>query len=375
MTTNPPPAQSPLHLSHSVPPLSDPLRLTRRILGWFLLVALISTAVSFWMAFDQLEDVPGLAAMFYRVELRLELIRIGIAFSFYFGLWLILPSQRPNAFFLRAFKEDKASGPKRVRAQLALGDRFRLTGIRDPSRRIHPFFRAFMLIFFALRYSGPRYMNLEADEDWKERLEVSLSQARCAFVDVTEMTGYVQEEIQIVERALGLDRALFIGDASRSPEQWQQIITEVLPGANVSEIRVILWSDQEPEARREYYDAIRTFAAELPDRAPAGSEPLKTGAPTATLQPGRKSSLNRWIWFCFGLMAFLIWSFALTSRLPNPWMTILKSSAMLYGLLVLALAYQYGQTSGSRKRSLFSGLFIAGPLFFSFAVLIIHSLL
>ena len=44
---------------------------------------------------------------------------------------------------------------------------------------------------FLLRYCTPKFMNLEAGADWKKRLWRSLGDAKCGFIDVSELTASV----------------------------------------------------------------------------------------------------------------------------------------------------------------------------------------
>ena len=72
-------------------------------------------------------------------------------------------------------------------------------------------------------------MNLEAGDDWLARLWRSLGDARCCFVDLTGLTPYVAEEIQLALGTIGPDRVLFLGDRSMPEDHWRELV-----GANSS---------------------------------------------------------------------------------------------------------------------------------------------
>src|SRR5262249_39087474 len=145
-----------------------------------------------------------------------------------FAVRRILPRRLTNAFYLRSFRNDPATWPVRKAIQRALGRRFRLSGIRDPRRRWNPLFRMLLTVVFCFRYATPKYMNLEAGNDWKARLWRSLADARCAFLDLTDLTPFVEEEIVLAVRCLGVGRVLFIGDTSRSADEWRGMVARVL---------------------------------------------------------------------------------------------------------------------------------------------------
>jgi hypothetical protein len=144
------------------------------------------------------------------------------SFTLLLCLFRILPRRATNALYLRSFRNDAETGSLRIAAQAALGRAFRLSGIRDPRRRWPALIRHLLYILFLLRYAQPNFMNLEAGPDWKARLWRSLGEARCALIDVTELTPFVREEIELAIRCLGFHRVLFIGDDSRTADGWRQ---------------------------------------------------------------------------------------------------------------------------------------------------------
>ena len=56
-----------------------------------------------------------------------------------------------------------------------------------------------------------KYMNLEAETDWLARLWRSLGDARCAFVDLTDLTDNVVVEVELVTRRIRLGHTGRVG--------------------------------------------------------------------------------------------------------------------------------------------------------------------
>ncbi len=183
----------------------------------------------------------------------------------YVFLLTILPVRRVNAFYLRSFRNDRRSWAIRQVARDALGGQFRLSGIRDPSRRMNIVLRFLAYAVFLLRYATPKYMNLEAGPDWKARLWRSLGQARCAFVDLTEMTRFVEEEAALCYHCLGPRRVLFIGGPSLQPDGWRKRLAALLglDAGSCEALHVAVWQDGhavDPEFRR----TLASFVGQIP---------------------------------------------------------------------------------------------------------------
>jgi hypothetical protein len=100
---------------------------------------------------------------------------------------LLLPVRDPDVFYLRSFRRDRSTPRLRKVLQQALGREVRVTGIRDPRRRAYRVLRYLNYFPFILKYGTTRYLNLEAEDDWKARLWRSLCHARGAVVDVTDL--------------------------------------------------------------------------------------------------------------------------------------------------------------------------------------------
>jgi hypothetical protein len=245
-------------------PLGDPLRALRYFVSFFGILEIACLVILPGIVFEAKVNFPDALGSYF-----------GVVVSTYW-LWSILPGRAVNAFYLRSFRNDPATWPIRKAAQAALGRKFRLSGIRDPRRRWLPVIRYMHAAFFAIRCCTPKFMNLEAGADWKARLWRSLGDARCALIDVSHLTPFVLEEIELCCRCLGLKRILFIGDSSRSHDDSQQRIGEAcdwLDPTTYHAIRVAIW-DASSVGRKLFLAKVRAFAAELP----AGVAGLKAEA-------------------------------------------------------------------------------------------------
>src|SRR5262249_32626103 len=119
---------------------------------------------------------------------------------------------------------------------------------------------------FVFRYCTPKLMNLEAGDDWKSRLWASLGDARCALIDVSDLTPFVEEEIQLAYHTLGLSRILFIGEPSRDVSQWQEQLAGLLGGkVKREQIQVAIWDDQSRQRQEAFFQAVETFRRSLPE--------------------------------------------------------------------------------------------------------------
>lgn len=121
-------------------------------------------------------------------------------------------------------------------------------------------------LVFVFRYSTPKYMNLEAGNDWKERLWRSLGYARCVLIDVCHLTDFVKEEIELCYHCVGIERILFIGNTSRGEEEWEALIGKTFYRLMIdvkTSINIAIWDDTR-KGRRTFRDTLRAFVKRLP---------------------------------------------------------------------------------------------------------------
>jgi hypothetical protein len=259
----PPPATE---LPNPLPrPLEDPLR----PLGWYVLgsLALVVTLglVAVSSETPSTDDPPFLVTHGVWIASAL----------FLFAIWRLLPKRRTDVLYLRSFRHDENTAPLRADLVRAFGPGVRVSGIRDPRRRSSKWLRQLNQFVFALRYSTPKYLNLEAGDDWKARLWRSLTLARGAILDVTDLTSYVKDEVRMCFRTLGLDRILFVGNGSKTVDQWRAEIATILELPKDAPIRVVLWADDRG-SRAQFRADVSAYARQLPKRhpelSPVGSE-------------------------------------------------------------------------------------------------------
>jgi hypothetical protein len=178
----------------------------------------------------------------------------------------MMPDRKPDAFYLRSFRNDLTSYPIRVAIQTALGGKYRLTGIRDPRRRsISVWSHVVGPALWAYRNCTPKHMDLEAGDDWQLRLWNSLQNGRLAIVDLTDLTDFVHVEIRLALEALGVARVLFITNDSNSNDKLIKKIQAQAQVAGLDEARTVAWH---PDRVGQFCDDVKRFAASLPSGAP-----------------------------------------------------------------------------------------------------------
>jgi hypothetical protein len=243
MTEDPPPPKPPK-------PLSDPLMFVTIFVG---LMAIPNIAFALVMG--------NLANVYATV-----LIALGV-------LLMVAPRRKPNAIYLRAFKTDKSAARLRRYLSAALGPKFRLAGIRPPSERSKSYLRYIAPSVTAFKYVGSTYMELEAGDDWMQRLWGTYRTTRIVMIDIRETTAYVHEEIQMTVESLGLTRCLFLIDRQRkSLEDWRELMREILsPDMDVTSALMLDVSEQNWKSRQMAAD-LKAIVASLPP--PVGSTSL-----------------------------------------------------------------------------------------------------
>jgi hypothetical protein len=223
------------------------------------------------------EPGPILDHHTWNVLAGLSVFAVLAVFSFWFGTILMtafMPRRRTAAFYLRSFRDDPKSWPVRIDIQTALGSKMRLSGIRDPKRRRMYIWDFINPVFLAMRYCTPKYMDLEARDDWQPRLWYSMREARCAFIDLRDLTGFVGQEITLAASALGVQRIAFIGDESRDEREWKNQAAHYLPSETAIEKLTILPWDKAPEKRAFFGQSVCQFAQSLKGLPPVSQNEL-----------------------------------------------------------------------------------------------------
>jgi hypothetical protein len=301
------------------------------------------------------------------------LVALAASFTLLLCVFRILPRRATNALYLRSFRNDAQTGPLRGAAQAALGRAFRLSGIRDPRRRWPALIRHLLYILFLIRYAQPKFMNLEAGRDWKARLWRSLGEARCALIDVTELTPFVCEEIVLAIGCLGFHRVLFIGDGSRTADEWRQAVLTALGAPDVLPecLRVAIWADT-PQGRTSFKDQVRAFADRLP-AGPPGLNPAAFPETVSSTDPGGDAVTGEsWRPFLLAnligvvIMGVLVWAQIRTPDVSLAWFL----PGVVFDTLTFLLLLQYLAECGSlRERLRIGATFLVGAVFAGLPVL------
>jgi hypothetical protein len=335
-------------------PLDDPLRVFRKILPWlFALPFALEVVRVAWTQSNQREKDEGVLWVALAVGAVLQLPFIGLVFY-------LLPRRVVNAFYLRSFRNDRCSWHVRKAIQAALGPEFRLSGIRDPKRRMPVVLRFLAFAVFLFRYCTPKFMNLEAGQDWQARLWRSLGDARCAFIDLSDLTPFVEEEIRLCYHCLGAQRMLFVGDPPRSVVEWKELVAGVLGlgDADRDALHVVLWEDS-PAGRKAFHDAVGEFASRLP-KGTAGIKPEYAASLEPSPMPAEDVRAEGWrLQMVLGLILVVV-VVGLYSDIPhNSWLEVLWILPLVMSGYVLFLMIGYLVDCGSTRERVVVGAWYA----------------
>jgi type IV pilus assembly protein PilA len=224
-------------------PLADPLRLITIL----TVIIAIFTGIVTWPA-------SGLWAA------------LGITCGFLSFALLIAPSGKPNAIYLRAFRTDKSTAELRAELAAILGPDFRLSGIRPPREKTSMFMRFLVPGVVAMRYSGSKFMELEAGDDWMARLWKTYQATRLVLIDVRDMTPYVHQEIEMTLQTVGTSRCIFIVNQGKTDSEWRRLLGEIVgPESDPARLQLL---DVSPE--RVSSHQIDSDLKDILKRLPAG---------------------------------------------------------------------------------------------------------
>jgi hypothetical protein len=367
------------------PRLDDPLAMGRGFAWAYLILCLSMFLASLapfvpWPKVTALHWVkladfaPLLVSILIEILSNVKLADVG---QILIGIWLVrnLPGHRTNAFYLRSFRGDDRTARLRLAILRGLGPSFRLSGIRAPGRRIASFWKYAFFLFYCLNYTTTRYMNLEAGDDWFARLWRSLGDARCAFIDLTDLTEHVTREVELVYRTLGTDRVLFLGDQSRTSSEWRDLVAEQLKlePEEAAELQVMTWNPRDWRLKGVTAD-IAEFARIIPPgRAGLNYETYPLVAPTVGLGRGVGSALGDFILAVTGfLFVPLVIQGVATRAVRGPELTwfgigISIMPILLFGYLVYLTAW-YVHNSGQWIATFIKLSLWAGAIFLVFVV-------
>jgi hypothetical protein len=205
-----------------------------------------------------------------------------------FAIVRLFPKRTTNAIILRSFVTDDGSAAIQRSIRGAVGGEFRLSGIRQPRRRVSVVVRTAFIIVMLFRYARTRFMNLEAEADWRARLWRSLADVRVVFLDVREMTKNLEFEVRLAYGCVGLNRMCFIGDTRMGTDEWKAQIHSVIEEPDPRLFNIVLWS---PSNAPRFEKEISSFVLAAPAQ-PAGlvMASFESVAPDA---PSKRAVLTR----------------------------------------------------------------------------------
>jgi|GEM_PF-4108359 len=357
-------AQLPSPLPH---PLSDPLRTYRRLLTILLVLLLIRST------FLCLLPPKGGRTWFDTIYS----VNTILSFFILAAIWRLMPRKPTAAIYLRSFMNDPATYPIRIVAAAALGRTCRLSGIRDPRRRWPWLIQHLLGLIFFVKYLSPRFMNLEAGPDWKARLWRSLGQARCALIDVTYLTPFVHDEIDLALQCLGPERVLFIVDTTLSLAAWKEKIASrlVCPVAT-DDFRLAVWENTQ-QGRKSLANQIRDFAARLPMEEAglkAAAWPLTQSQQSIEGRSGGQwQELREFVLATLVGLALAMLGGWLADKTPSAMQLLWHVPSVSLYLLCVVFLLQYLIEAGSRRDLVLTSLLLGVGCLAAIPVVIQHT--
>jgi len=205
-------------------------------------------------------------------------------------------------------------------------------------------------------------MNLEAGPDWKARLWRSFGEARCALIDVTDLTPFVIDEVELALRCLGPDRVLFIVNDSLSEPAWQTRIKSQMFALPSEPLQFALWKDT-ADGRRSFLAQVRTFADTLPQEA-AGLKPgawllTQSHQPIEGRSGGQGEALREFAFanlVSLGVVALVAWFAAIT---PTAMQLLWYVPGLALSLMTVVFLLQFLIESASRRDRVLSLVLLA----------------
>lgn len=231
-------------------PLADPLRILT-----ILAVANALITVALGLATGHIWSGLGLSCLLFGLAL------------------LIAPPSKPNAIYLRAFRTDRSTARLRSDIAAILGPDFRLSGIRPPRERTSVFMRFFLSGFFALRYAGTKFMELEAGDDWMATLWKTYQTMRLVLIDVRDVTPYVQQEIRLTIETVGTERVVFVVSPEKTAKEWRQLLAKYIGSENDPARLQLLDADPARVNSGQLESDLKSIVKQLPAGVPGESEP------------------------------------------------------------------------------------------------------
>lgn len=168
-------------------------------------------------------------------------------------------------FFLRAFRSDLDSLRLRSALRAVLGPAHHLTGIRPP--REHGFLpvRLVFTLRDGFRSLGSPFFELEADEsNWMVRLLASYRDGRFVFIDLRDLTPFVEDEIRLSYLTFGLARCVFITDPKLQHEEACSIVSAIVGDSAMDPNYLMLLPYSDESTFEEIRNKVTAFLRVIP---------------------------------------------------------------------------------------------------------------
>jgi type IV pilus assembly protein PilA len=274
-------------LLYQIRPLADPLRI-------FAILLVVVAAV---------EAIVGLATGAVLSALGAACFSSGLAL-------LIAPWGKPNAIYLRAFRTDKSTAELRGEIAAILGPDFRLSGIRAPRERTWVFLRFLLPLYFAFRYAGSKFMELEAGDDWLARLWKTYQTTRLVLIDVRDLTPYVQQEVRLTLHTVGTSRSVFVVNQEKTESEWRQLLAQIIgPESDSAQLQLLDVSPPRVTSRQMESD-LKDIVSRLPADLPGEREPGRQfilGSESEELVKAKKSAPSLLLTVVAAVTSQLLW--------------------------------------------------------------------
>lgn len=353
-------------------PLGDPLRGLRTGLCWMNGVVMVYlSAVTGWLLFAGELLAAGVVA-----------VSAPIQFVWLWGVIRLLPDRPTDVLYLRSFRTDADTAAVRTSLERALGEVFRVSGIREPRRRWPAVVRFMSYLLFAFKYAHPKYMNLEAGREWKGRLWRSLGECRGVVIDAADLTPAVQAELRLCVKCVGWERILFVvrdtaspvewkrriveslvneGERSVSPEQWKQRIDALFgPSGQTTPITVASWSNDAKQLAR-FEEQVEAFGKRLPARAAGFAPDARSLAEQLPDEHFRESNQFLLVEVALGLIAGTVLTAGVYTlrELGFCWQGVAFLVSLCWAIVVRIQYYDFKRNCGSPRCRHIAGWVVA----------------
>jgi len=313
-------------------PLGDPLMFVARIFKWLVRIGLFLGIVACIVIVAISDGDIDFEGLILAGSILIQALAVVLTFS------LGLPDRKVNALYLRSFSKDRESELIREHLEIALGPDFRVSGIRDPRKRMNYLFRPFILTIMIIKYASARHLGLEAGADWKARIWASLPETRLVFLDLNEITEFVREEVRLCVSSMPLQNIVFIVGSPINEHEWkEQFCSEYsLAEQKRDQLQLAVWH-RDVDSNRNFMEQVKLLASSTksePEARLVESYELVSDS-ILTKEEIRSEQSKKWIKVSVGtLLAF--WVLALVDE-ADALATYLVIAVGFYVVMQLAI--------------------------------------